>query len=186
MASPPSDPANFINYCSGKQLTNGRQVQNGSCNGIPMGQIPSTSNMISSIIIQPQIGQTLPEKRTFNITVQTRNLHAGFLVNPTTNYYTAPQELDDSGRIIGHCHVVVQKLGDLQTTTAPDPTEFVFFKGIDDAGDGNGRLQTQLEGGLPAGVYRICTMVAARNHQPVTMPVAQRGPQDDCTKFVVA
>jgi hypothetical protein len=28
-------------------------------------------------------------------------------------------------------------------------------------------------------------MIAARNHQPVNMPVAQRGAQDDCTKFEV-
>ena len=179
------DAANFINYCAGKQLTNGRQVQSGSCNGIPMGQLPSTSNMISSIIIAPQVGQTIPANTTYNITVQTRNLRAGYLVNPTTNYYTAPQELDEKGRIIGHCHVVVDRIGDLHSTTPPNPTEFAFFKGIDDAGDGNGLLQTQLDGGLPSGAYRICTMISARNHQPVTMPVAQRGAQDDCTKFIV-
>jgi len=150
-----------------------------------MGQLPSTSNMISSIIINPQVGQTIPANKSFNITVQISNLRAGYLVNPTTNYYTAPQELDEKGRIIGHCHVVVDSIGNLYSSTPPNPTEFVFFKGIDDAGDGNGLLQTQLDEGLPAGVYRLCTMISARNHQPVTMPVAQRGAQDDCTKFVV-
>lgn len=183
---PTSDPANFINVCAGQTLTNGRQLTTGSCNGIPMGRIPSTSNMISAIILHPLPTSTIPANTTFPITVQTRNLHAGFLVNPTTNYYTAPQELDEAGKILGHCHVVVQKLGDLNTVSPPLATEFVFFKGIDDAGDGNGRLETSLEGGLPVGVYRVCTMIAARNHQPVVMPVAQRGPQDDCTKFVVA
>ena len=29
-----SDNANFINFCSGKPLTNGAQVAGGSCNGI--------------------------------------------------------------------------------------------------------------------------------------------------------
>jgi hypothetical protein len=29
-----SDNANFINFCAGKQLTNGLQVTGGSCNGI--------------------------------------------------------------------------------------------------------------------------------------------------------
>jgi len=29
-----SDNANFINFCNGKTLTNGLQVQGGSCNGI--------------------------------------------------------------------------------------------------------------------------------------------------------
>jgi transcription initiation factor TFIID subunit 15 len=46
-------------------------------------------------------------------------------------------------------------------------------------------LQTTVKGGLPKGFYRVCTIVAAANHQPVLMPVAQRGSQDDCTKFIV-
>ena len=29
-----SDDANFINFCTGKTLTNGLQVRQGSCNGI--------------------------------------------------------------------------------------------------------------------------------------------------------
>ena len=29
-----TDDANFINFCSGKQITNGAQVTGGSCNGI--------------------------------------------------------------------------------------------------------------------------------------------------------
>jgi hypothetical protein len=29
-----TDPANFINFCTGKTITNGLQVQGGSCNGI--------------------------------------------------------------------------------------------------------------------------------------------------------
>lgn len=31
-----TDDANFINFCSGKQITNGAQVTGGSCNGIGM------------------------------------------------------------------------------------------------------------------------------------------------------
>lgn len=31
-----TDPANFINFCTGKTLTNGLQVKGGSCNGIGM------------------------------------------------------------------------------------------------------------------------------------------------------
>lgn len=42
-----------------------------------------------------------------------------------------------------------------------------------------------MTGGLPAGNYRVCTMTSSSNHQPVLMPVAQRGAQDDCQKFVV-
>jgi hypothetical protein len=150
-----------------------------------MGRIPATTNMISSIITTPQPGDRLKPSTTFNVTIQTRHLRAGYLVNPSTNYYTAPQDLDENGDIIGHCHISIQEIGSLQTLTPPDPTKFAFFKGVDDAGDGKGRLSTEVTGGLPSGVYRVCTMVAARNHQPPAMPVAQRGAQDDCTKFVV-
>jgi transcription initiation factor TFIID subunit 15 len=59
------------------------------------------------------------------------------------------------------------------------------LKGIDDVGNGNGLLQATVTGGLHVGIYRVCTMIAPRNHQPVNMPDAQRGAQDDCTKFEV-
>ncbi|KAL5348912.1 hypothetical protein ACLOAV_006337 [Pseudogymnoascus australis] len=180
-----TDNADFVNFCSGQQLTNGKQINSGSCNGIPMGMIPSTENMISAMISNPQPGDKVPADTTFSITVQTKHLKAGFFANPTTNYYTAPQELDDNGDIIGHCHITVQDIGDLKSTTPPDPRKHAFFKGIDDNGNGKGLLKAVVEGGLPAGVYRVCTMIAARNHQPVNMPVAQRGAQDDCTKFEV-
>tara|TARA_R110002060_G_scaffold54718_1_gene65341 strand:- start:131 stop:823 length:693 start_codon:yes stop_codon:yes gene_type:complete len=180
-----SDNANFINFCSGQTITNGLQITAGSCNGIPMGKIPASKNMITAMITNPQIGDKVPADTTFNISVQTQHLNAGFFVNPTTNYYTAPQDLDKNGDIIGHCHVTVQDIGALKSTTPPDPTTFAFFKGIDDAGNGKGLLQATVTDGLPAGVYRVCTMIAARNHQPVNMPVAQRGAQDDCTKFEV-
>ncbi len=62
----------------------------------------------------------------------------------------------------------------------------LFFKGINDAGNGKGLLQATVAGGLPAGNYRVCTLTSSSNHQPVIMPVAQRGSQDDCQKFVVS
>ncbi|AEO57319.1 hypothetical protein MYCTH_2303335 [Thermothelomyces thermophilus ATCC 42464] len=180
-----TDKANFINFCAGRTLTNGKQNAAGSCNGIPMGRIPATTNMISSIITYPQPGDRLKPNTTFNVTIQTRHLRAGYLVNPSVSYYTAPQDLDENGDIIGHCHISIQNIGSLRTLDVPDPTAFAFFKGVDDEGDGKGRLSTEVTGGLPDGVYRVCTMIAARNHQPVAMPVAQRGAQDDCTKFEV-
>ncbi|KAH6894742.1 hypothetical protein B0T10DRAFT_590476 [Thelonectria olida] len=180
-----TDNNNFINFCEGQQITNGMQITSGSCNGIPMGKIPATQNMISAIITNPKPGDKLNSGDTFNISVQTSHLNAGHFVNPTTNYYTAPQDLDANGDVIGHCHVTIQDIGSLRSTTPPDPTTFAFFKGIDDAGNGQGLLQAQVDGGLPPGTYRACTMIAAQNHQPVNMPVAQRGAQDDCTKFEV-
>jgi len=38
---------NFIGFCVGKTITNGKQVQTGSCNPTPMGDIPSVDNMAS-------------------------------------------------------------------------------------------------------------------------------------------
>ncbi len=181
-----SDGANFINFCAGQTLTNGKQVAGGSCNGIPMGRIPPSERMISAIITSPASGASLPANVTFEIAVQTRGLHAGWQANPVSSYYTAPQDLDENGYVLGHCHIVVEDIGRLEAGSAPNPKEFVFFRGINDAGDGKGLLRTQVPGGLSAGVYRVCTMVASQNHQPVLMPMAQRGAQNDCIRFVVA
>ncbi|ORY70941.1 uncharacterized protein BCR38DRAFT_381082 [Pseudomassariella vexata] len=175
----------FVNYCAGETLTNGKQVLEGSCNSIPHGNIPAKKNMISSILLSPKAGEQLPAETDFIIQVQTLNLAAGSFSDPATAYYAAPQDLKD-GKVIGHTHFTVQDLGDnLNPQQPPDPTTFKFFKGINDEGDGNGLLQATVPGGLPAGNYRVCTLTAAANHQPVLMPVAQRGSSDDCTKFTV-
>lgn len=122
----------------------------------------------------------------FNITVQMSNLVAGSFTNADATYYAAPQALQ-GGLVVGHTHVTVQDMGNsLNPTKALDATQFAFFKGINDAGDGQGLLTAAVTGGLPAGNYRVCTMASASNHQPVLMPVAQRGTADDCTKFVVS
>ena len=99
--------------------------------------------------------------------------------------YAAPQQVKN-GKVVGHTHVTVQDLGRSLTPKRPlDPTRFVFFEGFNDLGDGKDRLSATVTGGLPAGNYRVCTMVSSSNHQPVLMPVALRGAQDDCQKFVV-
>jgi hypothetical protein len=151
-----------------------------------MGDIPAKTNMISSIITFPLSGsKNIESDTTFNITVQTSNLVAGSFTNADATYYAAPQFLEN-GNVVGHTHVTVQDMGkSLNPTSALDPTQFAFFKGINDAGNGQGLLQAVVTGGLPAGNYRVCTMTSASNHQPVLMPVAQRGTSDDCTKFTV-
>lgn len=180
-----TDANNFINFCHGQELTNGKINAAGSCNGIPMGRLPSVDNMISAIITNPKHAARIPAYTNFVVSVQTTHLSAGYFVNPATNYYTAPQDLDSNGDILGHCHIAIQDIGSFQSSTPPDPREFVFFSGILDSGDGHGLLYATVEGGLPPGAYRVCTMIAASNHQPVVMPVPQRGAQDDCTKFEV-
>ena len=142
--------------------------------------------MVSSIITFPLSGsKTIESDVTFNITVQTQNLVAGSFTNAVATYYAAPQALS-GGKVVGHTHVTVQDLGPNLNPKQPlDATQFAFFKGVNDAGDGQGGLTAVVTGGLPAGNYRVCTMTSSSNHQPVLMPVAQRGSPDDCTKFTV-
>ena len=152
-----------------------------------MGDIPAKTSMVSSTILFPTTGgNAIDSDTTFNISVQMSNLVAGSFTNADATYYAAPQFLQ-GGQVVGHTHVTVQDLGSsLNPTTALDPTQFAFFKGINDPGNGKGLLQAVVTGGLPAGNYRVCTLAAASNHQPVLMPVAQRGSADDCTKFTVS
>jgi hypothetical protein len=152
-----------------------------------MGDIPAKTNMVSSVITFPTTGgKSIASDTTFNITVQMANLVAGSFTNADATYYAAPQALS-GGIVVGHTHVTVQDLGNsLNPTQALDATKFAFFKGINDAGNGKGLLTAVVTGGLPAGNYRVCTLASASNHQPVLMPVAQRGTADDCTKFVVS
>jgi hypothetical protein len=151
-----------------------------------MGKIPSTNNMPSTVFVSPQNGENLAANQDFEIQIQMINFAPGSFTNATSTYYSAPQDLDGGGNIIGHTHITVQDTGDSLNPTQPmDPTVFAFFKGVNDAGNGQGLLSAAVEGGLPEGNYRVCTMAAAANHQPVLMPVAQRGAQDDCVRFTV-
>lgn len=182
-----TDDANFINFCSGKTLTNGLQVQGGSCNGVVMGEMPAQNKMVSTIMLSPAHNDDIQANQDFDVQLKIANLQAGFFTNPQTTYYSAPQQLSGDGVVIGHTHVTIQDLGNSLTPNQPlDASQFVFFKGINDAGDGNGLLSATVTGGLPAGNYRVCTMSGASNHQPVLMPVAQRGTQEDCNKFTVS
>lgn len=174
-ANSKTDDANFINFCSGKTLTNGIQQKGGSCNGIVMGDMPSSSNMVSTIITSPVPGKEPAANQDFNVVVQMANMELGTFTNPDSTYYAAPQQLTSGGDVIGHTHITIQDLGNsLTPSSALDASKFAFFKGINDAGNGKGQVQAAVAGGLPAGNYRICTMAGSSNHQPVLMPVAQR------------
>jgi transcription initiation factor TFIID subunit 15 len=139
---------------------------------VVMGDIPAQADMVSSMITFPAPGQDIAANEDFDITVQVQNLEAGSFTNPDITYYTAPQQLQ-GGKIVGHTHVTVQDLqGDINSKVPPNPVVFAFFKGINNVGDGNGGLSASVVGGLPAGAYRVCTLVSASNHQPVIMPVS--------------
>ena len=138
-----------------------------------MGDIPAQNSMVSTIILNPAPGDNLDAEVDFDVSLQVNNLQAGSFTNPDNTYYAAPQALQ-GGQVVGHTHVTIQTLGNsLTPNNAPDASVFVFFKGINDAGNGNGQLTATVAGGLPAGNYRVCTMSSSSNHQPVLMPVAQ-------------
>jgi transcription initiation factor TFIID subunit 15 len=150
-----------------------------------MGDIPASNKMISAVFQSPTNDQDFTPNSAITFSVKIANLQAGSFTNPDNTYYAAPQALQ-GGVVVGHTHISVQDLGgSANPANAPDAETFAFFKGVNDAGDGNGLLSADLAAGLPAGTYRVCSMTSASNHQPVVMPVAQRGPQDDCVRFTV-
>jgi hypothetical protein len=175
---------NFIGFCVGKTITNGKQVQAGSCNPTPMGDIPSVDNMPSVKFEFPPNGGNVAADTQFTIVMNTRGMQTGTFTNAANTYYAAPQQLNNAGQIIGHNHVVVEEIPALDSTQPTNPRVFAFFKGLN-AAAANGKLTADLPKGLPAGTYRLSSISSAGNHQSVVMPVAQRGAVDDAVYFTV-
>src|ERR1700709_57433 len=120
-----------------------------------MGKLPSSSNMVSTIIRTPKHGDKIPAHKDFNVVFTVANLQLGFASNLTTAFYTAPQDLKD-GKIMGHCHLTIQSLGDSLNPDQPlDATKFAFFAPVNDKSDSNGALTVAVPGGLPKGNYRV-------------------------------
>lgn len=179
---------NFINFCAtvpGVPITNGQQIKTGSCNPAPMGVIAATTKMPSSKFTFPTNFGTIPANQAFTLTMAINNIETGTFVNAQANYYSAPQHVNAQGTIIGHTHVVIQKLDAIDQTTPADPSVFAFFKGINSAAV-NGVVSADVTTGLPAGVYRLASINAAANHQPVLVAVAQHGSLDDMVYFTVS
>ncbi|KAI0689386.1 hypothetical protein BC835DRAFT_256585 [Cytidiella melzeri] len=174
---------NFINFCSGKTLTNGLQVVAGSCNPAPMGDIPANTKMTSAKFQTPVNFQTFKENTPFTISLAVSNLQLGNFVNANENYFAGPQQLS-GGTILGHSHVVVEAIDSFTSTKVSNPQVFAFFKGLNDAGT-NGVVSADVTAGLPAGIYKVSSINTAANHQPVLMPVAQHGSTDDVVYFAV-
>lgn len=178
---------NFINFCltlPNLPITNGKQITTGSCNPATMGTIPSTTNMPSAKFVFPPNFGTIKANTAFTITMAIQNLETGNFVNAEESYFSAPQQLNAQGQIIGHSHVVVEPLTSLSQTTPNDPTKFAFFKGLNNAAV-NGQLTANVTSGLPAGVYKVSSINTAANHQPALVPIAQHGSLDDVVYFTV-
>ncbi|KAG5461539.1 MAG: hypothetical protein BJ554DRAFT_6246, partial [Olpidium bornovanus] len=170
---------------SGQTLADGTQIPTGVCSSLPQGQIPSVEKMVSSIITSPENGDVIPAGSSFDVAVTVSNLNTGFFTKADVEYYTQPQSLNEDGVIRGHTHITIQNLGDGQTP--PNAKDKAFFKGLNDKADGNGGLSVNVPADTikEPGQYRICSMASSFSHQPVVMPVAQRGSQDDCIRVTV-
>jgi hypothetical protein len=170
---------NFIDFCQGQTITNGQQVKTGSCNPIPMGQIPSSQNIPSSKYVFPKNLDTLKANTAFTMVLAVKNVELGKFTNADTTYYAAPQQVNKQGAIIGHTHLVVEAVDSLQSTKPTDPTTFAFFKGVDNPADADGNVSVNVTAGLPAGVYRFSTIGTSANHVPWAVPIAQHGVMED-------
>jgi hypothetical protein len=178
---------NFINFCitTNKPITNGQQIKDGSCNPAPMGVIASATRMPSSKFEFPPNLATLKANTGFTIKMAINNLDAGHFVNAQQNYYSAPQQVNNQGVIIGHTHFVIQAMDSLTSTKPLDPSVFAFFKGVNTAAGGDGTVSVPVDTGLPAGTYRLACINTAANHQPVLVAIAQHGHFDDMVYFTV-
>ncbi|CAG8591037.1 5665_t:CDS:1 [Ambispora gerdemannii] len=168
-----------------KTKANGTQLKNGgrSCSDTQIGEIPDVSQMVSSLITTPENGQVLKANTPFTVSVISANLATGNFDDPETEYYKFSQQLNKKGFIKGHTHITVQRL--ISTKSAPDARDPIFFKGLNNITK-ESTLSVEVTPGLIPGIYRICTMTASFAHQPLIMPVAKRGAQDDCIRVKTA
>ncbi|KAF8338142.1 uncharacterized protein EI90DRAFT_2909572, partial [Cantharellus anzutake] len=175
-----TSPNNFINFCLSQKttLTNGLQTKAGSCNPTIMGRILATDKLVSSKFAFPVNGQNIAANTDFTVKMNIKNIVTGNFVNAQANYYAAPCQVDGSGTVLGHSHVVIEKIPSLTDTNPTDPLTFAFFKGLN-AKDVNGVLTADVTGGLAAGTYRLASINTCSNHQPVLASVAQHGSMDD-------
>ncbi|KAJ3070244.1 hypothetical protein HK102_006724, partial [Quaeritorhiza haematococci] len=183
-ASKPAPPApQQESFCggSGLPLGDGSQIRGGFCSATVQGQIPSVDKMVSTLIVKPSYDAKLDPQKDFTVEIVVNNMETGFFDDPQSLYYRTPQTLNSAGIIQGHQHISIQELSARGLASAPDAATVAFFQGINEGGQ---ILSVRVPAGTISnnGVYRICSITGTRGHQPVVMPVARRGAQDDCIR----
>ncbi|CAG8552952.1 8795_t:CDS:1 [Acaulospora morrowiae] len=170
-------------FCKLSKLEHGNGTQNddGFCSSTPQGEIPKSTHMPSTLILEPHNGATLKAHRSFTVKIKTERLTLGNFADPFIQYNLFSQTLDSNGFILGHLHLAVQRLHNLNSP--PDPNVLAFFEGLGDSGEKG--ILTAVVDKLPPGIYRICTISASFSHQPLVMPEAKRGSQDDCIRITL-
>ncbi|KAF7337837.1 hypothetical protein MVEN_02006600 [Mycena venus] len=178
---------NFINFCATATLplTNGTQTQTGFCNPAPMGVLPASTRMPTSKFTYPRNGEIFAPNAPFTVGLAVTNFATGNFGNSVSNYLAAPQQLDSSGQIQGHPQVVIEAIAS-SSLDVPDPRRFTFFKGMTGVADSTGVITTTVNTGLPAGFYRMSSILVTTNGAPALLPVLQHGAVDDAVYFVVA
>lgn len=65
--------------------------------------------MVSTIILFPQHDENIPKaNQAFDVVIAVNNLATGQFTNPDTTYYSAPQQLNSHGVLLGHSHITIQ------------------------------------------------------------------------------
>jgi len=86
-------------------------------------------NPAKNVTLSENFG-TIPAKQSFTISMRVSKLDTGNFVNPQTNYFGAPSQLNGQGILIAHSHVVIEKINSFDDTTVPDPTTFCKLPNI--------------------------------------------------------
>jgi hypothetical protein len=167
------------NQATGQQQPNGGQL----CSDTEQGLIPDVDNMVSTMIELPESGANVDASQGFSVTFSTTGLISGNMANMDKNFLQSPQNLQN-GKIEGFQQISIQAIENPQR--APAAVNPSFFQALNtpSGNDGRTKFTVQIAPGQikTTGLHRICTMAASSTGQPVIMPVAQRGAQDDCIR----
>ena len=144
-----------------------------------MGVLAPTTNMPSSKFVSPHNLGAVQANTTFQIVMAIRHIQTGHFTNPESTFLSAPQQMNLDNDIVGHSHVVIERLSSITSTVPSDPSTFVFFVGINTPADGQGNVSVNVTGGLPPGIYKLSSINSSANHAPVLVAVAQHGSLDD-------
>jgi hypothetical protein len=148
-------------------------IKGAQCSNLVQGAIPNENQTVSSLIVNPPNGANVAANAPIPVQVSTLNLDSTGSIKGNT-----PQTLNAQGQVIGVQHLVVQPMQNNQSNAQPpDAAQVSAFQDLQ-----NG--QTTINK-LAPGAYRMCTLTVGESDQPIIMPIAKRGHQDDCIQFTV-
>lgn len=169
---------------SGKQAVGNERL----CCSTPQGLIPEVTKMVSTMITTPASDSKVNAAKGFKIDFTVTGLMAGQSKDLKTQFLLDSQSLDaKTGLIKGSAQISIQALS--KDLKAPVAKTVSFFQALttksDAAGVTNFKVDIKPNEIKTKGPHRICTVSRSAGGQPVVMPVAQRGAQDDCIRIDV-